>query len=54
MAEENMETEVPTESPVAETPAPIDLDQKISVGGQEYSATELAEKVNNYETMQQK
>ena len=53
MAEENMETEVPTESPVAETPAPIDLDQKISVGGQEYSATELAEKVNNYETMQQ-
>ena len=53
MAEENMETEVPTETPVAETPAPIDLDQKISVGGQEYSATELAEKVNNYETMQQ-
>ena len=53
MAEENMETEVPTESPVAETPAPIDLDQKISVGGQEYSATELAEKVNNYATMQQ-
>ena len=53
MAEENMETEVPTETPVAETPTPIDLDQKISVGGQEYSATELAEKVNNYETMQQ-
>ena len=54
MSEET--NEVTTEAPVTETPEtpePIDLDQKISVGGEEYSATELAEKVKNYDLMRE-
>tara|TARA_R100001086_G_scaffold207761_2_gene123587 strand:- start:612 stop:1505 length:894 start_codon:yes stop_codon:yes gene_type:complete len=54
MSEET--NEVTPEAPVTETPQtpePIDLDQKISVGGEEYSATELAEKVKNYDLMRE-
>ena len=57
MAEENNEVETSEASTpdgaAAPTPAPIDLDQKIQVGGKEYSARDLAETAENYEGLQE-
>ena len=59
MAEENNEVETSEASTPdgavdpTPTPAPIDLDQKIQVGGKEYSARDLAETAENYEGLQE-
>ena len=57
MAEENNEVETSEASTpdgaVDPTPEPIDLDQKIQVGGKEYSARDLAETAENYEGLQE-
>lgn len=55
MAEENelMETsEDSTHDGTIESPAPLNLDQKIQVGGQEYSLQELAESRQQLEAME--
>ena len=56
MAEENNEvetTEASTPDGVPTPPPTVDLDQKIQVGGKEYSARELAETAENYEELQE-
>lgn len=57
MAEENINVEetsegsTPNSEEVVTTQAPIDMDQKIKVGGEEFTARELADTAENYENL---
>ena len=56
MAEETTSVEETSEASTpdgSQTPPPIDLDQTIKVGGEEYSATDLAEVAKNYGELQE-
>lgn len=57
MAEENETVETSEASTpdaaTPETPTTVDLDQKVQVGGQEYSARELAQTAENYEQLKE-
>ena len=53
-----MAEEITNETPEVETPTPteqpaVDLDQKIKVGGEEYSQQEIAEKIQQYDKLQE-
>lgn len=53
-----MAEEITNETSEVETPTPteqpaVDLDQKIRVGGEEYSQQEIAEKVQNYDKLEE-
>jgi len=53
MSEETNEVEPTNEAPQETPQETIDLDQKIKVGGEEYSQHELAETVENFDTLRE-